>query len=266
MLFCKSATTFNCLFGEKMLEVLNNFVPRTSYFVFTLPILTLTFASLLAVESPALPKIQMTTQQLVASGLQLPLMEAFYTIQGEGRFSGHAAYFIRLGGCDVGCVWCDVKESWEAGKWPILPIEKIVDDALSYPGRLVVITGGEPLLYDLGPLTQLLKSKGFSTHLETSGAHPFSGDFDWVCFSPKKFKKPHPSIYEVANELKVVVYHPSDLAFAEDHAAQVVLGCELRLQPEWSKASERLPELIDFIKSNPNWKISLQTHKFMDIP
>ena len=143
-----------------MLEVLNNFVPRTSYFVFTLPILTLTFASLLAVESPALPKIQMTTQQLVASGLQLPLMEAFYTIQGEGRFSGHAAYFIRLGGCDVGCVWCDVKESWEAGKWPILPIEKIVDDALSYPGRLVVITGGEPLLYDLGPLTQLLKSKG----------------------------------------------------------------------------------------------------------
>ena len=126
----------------------------------------------------------------VEKGVALPLMEAFYTIQGEGRFSGHAAYFIRLGGCDVGCVWCDVKESWEAGKWPILPIEKIVADALSFPGRLVVITGGEPLLYDLGPLTQLLKSKGFSTHLETSGAHPFSGDFDWVCFSPKKFKKP----------------------------------------------------------------------------
>ena len=266
MLFCKSATTFNCLFGEKMLEVLNNFVPRTSYFVFTLPILTLTFASLLAVESPALPKIQMTTEQLVASGLQLPLMEAFYTIQGEGQFSGHAAYFIRLGGCDVGCVWCDVKESWEAGKWPILPIEKIVSDALAYPGRLVVITGGEPLLYDLGPLTQLLKSKGFSTHLETSGAHPFSGDFDWVCFSPKKFKKPHSSIYEVANELKVVVYHPSDLTFAQEHATQVGSECELRLQPEWSKAADRLPELIDFIKGNPNWKISLQTHKFMDIP
>jgi organic radical activating enzyme len=122
------------------------------------------------------------------------------------------------------------------------------------------------LLYDLGPLTQLLKSKGFSTHLETSGAHPFSGDFDWVCFSPKKFKKPDPSIYAVADELKVVVYHPSDLAFAQEHAAQVGTGCELRLQPEWSKAAERLPELIDFIKNNPNWKISLQTHKFMDIP
>ena len=208
----------------------------------------------------------MTTQELVASGLQLPLMEAFYTIQGEGRFSGHAAYFIRLGGCDVGCVWCDVKESWEAGKWPIVSIEEMVASALSYPGRLVVITGGEPLLYDLAPLTQLLKSKGFAIHLETSGAHPFSGQFDWVCFSPKKFKKPHSSIYDVADELKVVVYHPSDLSFAEEHATQVRGNCDLRLQPEWSKASERLPGLIDYIKNNPNWKISLQTHKFMDIP
>ena len=230
------------------------------------PILTLTFANLLAVESPALPKIQMTTHEQVSLGLQLPLMEAFYTIQGEGCFSGHAAYFIRLGGCDVGCVWYDVKESWEAGKWPIVSIEELVAGALSFPGRLVVITGGEPLLYELGPLTQLLKTKGFSTHLETSGAYPFSGEFDWVCFSPKKFKKPHPSIYEVANELKAVVYHPSDLTFAEAHAKQVGLGCELRLQPEWSKAKARLPELIDFIKNNPNWKISLQTHKFMDIP
>lgn len=208
----------------------------------------------------------MSTQESVAAGLQLPLMEAFYTIQGEGRHTGHAAYFIRLGGCDVGCVWCDVKESWEAGKWPILPIETIVADALAFPGRLVVITGGEPLLYDLGPLTALLKAKGFSTHLETSGAHPFSGDFDWVCFSPKKFKAPHPTIYSVANELKVVVYHPSDLDFAAMHAAKVGEGCELRLQPEWSKTSLRLPELVDYIKSNPSWKISLQTHKFMDIP
>jgi organic radical activating enzyme len=193
-------------------------------------------------------------------------MEAFYTIQGEGRFSGHAAYFIRLGGCDVGCVWCDVKESWEAGKWPIVSIEELVASALSYPGRLVVITGGEPLLYNLYPLTQLLKSKGFAVHLETSGAYPFSGDFDWVCFSPKKFKKPHPSIYEVADELKVVVYHPSDLTFAEEHDAMVNEACERRLQPEWSKASKRLPELIEFVKNHPNWKISLQTHKFMDIP
>jgi 7-carboxy-7-deazaguanine synthase len=208
----------------------------------------------------------MSTQESVAAGLQLPLMEAFYTIQGEGRHTGHAAYFIRLGGCDVGCVWCDVKESWEAGKWPILPIETIVADALDFPGRLVVITGGEPLLYDLGPLTALLKANGFSTHLETSGAHPFSGDFDWVCFSPKKFKAPHPSIYPVADELKVVVYHPSDLDFAAMHAAEVGEGCELRLQPEWSKSSIRLPELVEYIKSNPSWKISLQTHKFMDIP
>jgi len=208
----------------------------------------------------------MESKPSTTTGTHLPVMEAFYTLQGEGKFAGHAAYFIRLGGCDVGCVWCDVKESWNASLWPVLSIEKIVSDALVFPGRLVVITGGEPLLYDLGPLTQLLKSTGFSTHLETSGAYPFSGDFDWVCFSPKKFKKPDPSIYSVADELKVVVYHSSDLVFAQEHATRVGSGCELRLQPEWSKASDRLPELIDFIKSNPSWKISLQTHKFMDIP
>ena len=210
--------------------------------------------------------IASTTQEQVAAGLELPLMEAFYTIQGEGRFTGHAAYFIRLGGCDVGCVWCDVKESWEAGKWPVLSIEKIVDDAMAYPGRLVVITGGEPLLYDLGPLTALLKENGFTTNIETSGAHPFSGDFDWVCFSPKKFKKPHPSIYPVADELKVVVAHKSDFAFAEEHAAKVNPLCELRLQPEWSKAATFTSQIIEYVKNHPNWKISLQTHKFMDIP
>ncbi|NVK50843.1 MAG: radical SAM protein [Cyclobacteriaceae bacterium] len=208
----------------------------------------------------------MTTQELVAAGLQLPVMEAFYTIQGEGRFTGHPAYFIRLGGCDVGCVWCDVKESWEAEKWPVISVEEIVEGALAYPGRLVVITGGEPLMYNLEPLTQLLKEKGFTTNIETSGAYPFSGEFDWVCFSPKKFKKPHPSIYEKANELKVVVYHPSDFEFAESHAVQVNPGCELRLQPEWSKADRFTSEIIDYIKKHPTWKISLQTHKFMDIP
>lgn len=253
------------LFFKKKPAVLNNAVIRISKIVFPRK-LTLTFVSLQAVESPALPKIQMNTHEKIASGLQLPLMEAFYTIQGEGRFSGHAAYFIRLGGCDVGCVWCDVKESWEAEKWPIFSIEDLVAGALSHPARLVVVTGGEPLLYNLGPLTQLLKSNGFAVHLETSGAHPFSGQFDWVCFSPKKFKKPHPSIYSVADELKVVVYHPSDLSFAEEHDALVNKTCERRLQPEWSKASDRLPELIGYTKSNPHWKISLQTHKFMDIP
>ena len=213
-----------------------------------------------------LDQVASTTQELVAAGLQLPLMEAFYTIQGEGKFTGHPAYFIRLGGCDVGCVWCDVKESWEAGKWPIVSIEKIVDDACSHPGRLVVITGGEPLMYNLNPLTKLLKEKGFTTNIETSGAHPFSGDFDWVCFSPKKFKKPHPSIYEQADELKVVIFHDSDFKFAEEHAQSVRSSCELRLQPEWSKADIFTPKLIDYVKSHPSWKVSLQTHKFMDIP
>lgn len=207
-----------------------------------------------------------TTQELVASGLQLPIMEAFYTIQGEGRFTGHPAYFIRLGGCDVGCVWCDVKESWEAAKWPVLSIEKIVEDALAFPGRLVVITGGEPLMYNMDPLTKLLKEHGFTTNIETSGAHPFSGDFDWVCFSPKKFKKPHPSIYAEADELKVVIYNKSDYEFAEQYAGLVNGSCELRLQPEWSKAVKITAEIIDFVKNHPKWNISLQTHKFMDIP
>lgn len=202
----------------------------------------------------------------VNEGLALPVMEAFYTIQGEGTHVGTAAYFIRLGGCDVGCVWCDVKESWDAGKWPILAIEEIVKGALEYPGRMVVITGGEPLMYPLGPLTKLLKVHGFRVHLETSGAHPFSGEFDWVCFSPKKFKKPHPSIYEKADELKVVVYHNSDFEFAETHAKNVADTCKKILQPEWGKQDQFLGKIIDYVKSHPIWKISLQTHKFMDIP
>ena len=210
--------------------------------------------------------IASSKQELVAAGLQLPVMEAFYTIQGEGRFTGYPAYFIRLGGCDVGCVWCDVKDSWQAEKWPVLPIEQIVADAMVFPGRLAVITGGEPLLYDLGPLTALLKKMGFTTNIETSGAHPFSGDFDWVCFSPKKFKKPHPSIYRNANELKVVISHKSDFEFAEEHARLIGPGCEFRLQPEWSKATRFVPEIVEYVKNRPNWKISLQTHKFMDIP
>ena len=193
-------------------------------------------------------------------------MEAFYTIQGEGTYTGHAAYFIRLGGCDVGCVWCDVKESWEAGQWPVQPIEQIVEGALAYPARLVVITGGEPLLYQLGPLTQLLKDKGFIINLETSGTHPFSGSFDWVCFSPKKFKAPHPTIYQQADELKVIIFHQSDFEFAEKHARLVPPQCKNILQPEWSKSHQFINPIIDYVKHHPNWKISLQTHKFMDIP
>jgi 7-carboxy-7-deazaguanine synthase len=202
----------------------------------------------------------------IKEGLMLPVMEAFYTIQGEGVHSGVPAYFIRLGGCDVGCVWCDVKESWDTAKWPVIPVEEIVDRACEFSGRMVVITGGEPLMYNLGPLTSLLKKKGFATHIETSGAHPFSGSFDWVCFSPKKFKVPHPSIYEKANELKVVIFHKSDFEFAEKHASLVQGNCIKSLQPEWSKANIYTESIVDYVKSNPDWKISLQTHKFMDIP
>ena len=208
----------------------------------------------------------MDINNAVKQGLMLPVMEAFYTIQGEGTFTGHAAYFIRLGGCDVGCVWCDVKESWEVGKWPVQSIEQIVMEALSYPGRLVVVTGGEPLLYQLGPLTQLLKDNGFTINLETSGTSPFSGLFDWVCFSPKKFKAPHPSIFPQADELKIIVFHHSDFSFGEKHAAMVNVNCKKILQPEWSKAPIITNSIIEYVKNHPNWNISLQTHKFMDIP
>ncbi|SEJ75906.1 Organic radical activating enzyme [Cyclobacterium xiamenense] len=202
----------------------------------------------------------------VREGQALPLMEAFYTIQGEGTYSGQPAYFIRLGGCDVGCVWCDVKDSWEAGKWPLVEIDQIVAEADAYPARLAVITGGEPLMYALGPLTQGLKEKGFTTNLETSGAHPYSGDLDWICLSPKKFKSPVPEIYTIANELKVIVYNKSDFDFARSEARKVAPSCKLLLQPEWSKAEQMMPQIVDFVKENPRWRISLQTHKYMEIP
>ena len=197
---------------------------------------------------------------------QLPIMESFYTIQGEGVHNGKAAYFIRVGGCDVGCVWCDVKESWDAEKHPLTSIEKLVSEAQEFPGRLVVITGGEPLMYDMNPLTLALKSEGFETNIETSGAYAMSGHWDWVCFSPKKFKEPHPSIFQVANELKSIIFNKSDFAFAEKYSELVNEDCQLLLQPEWDKQDQMLPLIIDYVKTNPKWKISLQTHKFMNIP
>lgn len=196
----------------------------------------------------------------------LPVMEAFYTIQGEGAHTGRAAYFIRLGGCDVGCPWCDVKESWDAEAHPLASIEQIVEAASAFPGRLAVITGGEPLMYPLDELTGALQSAGFKTNIETSGAHPLSGYWDWICFSPKKFKAPIPEIYPAAHELKVIVFNQSDFAFAEQHAARVEPDCKLLLQPEWSRHERMLPQIIDYIKDNPRWQISLQTHKFMNIP
>jgi organic radical activating enzyme len=198
--------------------------------------------------------------------LKLPLMEAFYTIQGEGHFTGNPAYFIRLGGCDVGCVWCDVKDSWDAGRWPKQTIEEILEGALSHPARLAVVTGGEPLMYDLTDLTSRLHAEGFKTNIETSGAHPLSGDWDWLCFSPKKFMAPKEEFYKAADELKVIIYNRSDFAWAEGHAAKVRKGCILYMQPEWDKSDKMLPEVIEYIKNNPKWKISLQTHKFMNIP
>ncbi len=196
----------------------------------------------------------------------LPVMERFYTIQGEGMHQGKAAYFIRLGGCDVGCVWCDVKDSWDALKHPIIPVEQLVKDALENPCRLVVITGGEPLMYDLSHLTSELQKAGFRTHVETSGAHSLSGDWDWVCLSPKKFKFPLPEFYPEADELKVIVYNKSDFMWAEEHASHVKEDCMLLLQPEWSREKEMLPLMIDYVKQNPKWRISLQTHKYMDVP
>jgi 7-carboxy-7-deazaguanine synthase len=199
-------------------------------------------------------------------GVHLPVMEQFYTIQGEGRYTGQASYFIRLGGCDVGCVWCDVKESWDAGIHPVVAVPELVRTAASFPGGIVVVTGGEPAMYNLEPLTAAIHQAGKRAHIETSGVHPLTGTWDWVCFSPKKFKAPHPSVYTLAHELKVVIYHKSDIEFAEKHAAMVGPGCELFLQPEWSRREELMPLIVAYVKENPRWRISLQTHKYLNIP
>ncbi|OQD42173.1 7-carboxy-7-deazaguanine synthase QueE [Croceivirga radicis] len=202
---------------------------------------------------------------LVEKGQMLPLMEEFYTIQGEGYFKGTAAYFIRVGGCDVGCHWCDVKESWNAETHPPTAIEKIINNAASYSDT-IVITGGEPLTWDMGPLTQGLKAKGLKTHIETSGAYTLTGVWDWICLSPKKMKLPVPEVYEKANELKVIVYNKHDLIFAEEQAKKVNKDCILYLQPEWSVRDKVVPMIVDYVMANPQWKVSLQTHKYLNIP
>jgi 7-carboxy-7-deazaguanine synthase len=196
----------------------------------------------------------------------LPIMEAFYTLQGEGFHSGKPSYFIRLGGCDVGCVWCDVKESWDASKHPNTAIDTIIIEAKKYPGRLAVVTGGEPLMYNLTQLTAALKLEKFQTNIETSGAYPITGQWDWICFSPKKFKAPLPEFYESANELKVIIFNKSDFKFAEKYASLVNENCILYLQPEWEKQTEMMPLIVEYIKQNPKWRVSLQTHKYLNIP
>lgn len=206
----------------------------------------------------------MANEELVIQSL--PVMEAFYTIQGEGFHQGKAAWFIRLGGCDVGCVWCDVKESWDASTHPLKSIDEIVTLAMEYPGRLAIITGGEPLMHNLDELTTALKQAGFQTNIETSGAYPLSGAWDWICLSPKKFKAPLPGILSSAHELKVVVYNKSDFDWAEKYAALVSPTCKLYLQPEWSKSAEVTPLIIDFIKKDPRWEFSLQLHKYIHVP
>ncbi|MBN9298770.1 MAG: 7-carboxy-7-deazaguanine synthase QueE [Filimonas sp.] len=193
-------------------------------------------------------------------------MEAFYTIQGEGFHQGRAAYFIRLGGCDVGCFWCDVKESWDESKHPQISISQIVEEAKAYPGRLAVITGGEPLLHNLDALTEALHAEGFETNIETSGSSPVSGSWDWICLSPKKFKAPVPEILPLASELKVVIYNKHDFEWAEQHAQLTSPACKLYLQPEWEKVDSMLPLIIDYIKDNPKWELSMQLHKYINVP
>ncbi len=200
------------------------------------------------------------------SSYALPLMEDFYTIQGEGFYQGHAAYFIRLGGCDVGCVWCDVKKSWNANAHPIVSVEEMATRALASGSKLAVITGGEPVMYDLSELTKALQGRGLKTNIETSGAYPLTGSWDWVCLSPKKFKAPDSSVFEKADELKIIIYNKSDFGWAEEHAKKVKETCQLFLQPEWSKEKEMLPLIIDYVKANPQWQVSLQVHKYMNIP
>ncbi|MFM8596528.1 MAG: 7-carboxy-7-deazaguanine synthase QueE [Flavobacteriales bacterium] len=197
---------------------------------------------------------------------QLPVMEHFYTLQGEGYHSGRAAYFIRLAGCDVGCVWCDVKESWDIHPDQYLSIEQIISNLAQTETDFVVITGGEPTMHDLTSLTSALQAAGYEIALETAGVHPLIGHIDWYCFSPKKFKQPIEEAYLRANELKVVIAHPSDFEWAEAHAKRVGPDCKLYLQTEWEKQDRFLPAIIEYIKRNKKWKISLQSHKYMQIP
>ena len=204
------------------------------------------------------------TQVALQKGEILPLMEAFYSLQGEGFYKGTAAYFIRLGGCDVGCHWCDVKESWAAEAHPLVPVDTIVTDALAH-SKTMIITGGEPLMWNLDLLTEKLRAAGARTHIETSGAHPLSGTFDWICLSPKKIKRPVGDVLQKANELKMVIYNNNDFLFAEEMAAQVSPDCLLYLQPEWSKRNKVIPKIVDYVMAHPRWKASLQMHKYLDI-
>lgn len=195
-----------------------------------------------------------------------PVVEQFYTVQGEGRWSGHPAYFIRLGGCDVGCPWCDTKESWSEEDHPHRTLDELTGAVRTSKAEIVVVTGGEPTLHDLEPLTRALHAAGRTIHLETSGAYPLTGSFDWVTLSPKKFKPPVEANYEEAHELKVIVFNRSDLEWALTHAERCAPGTRLSLQPEWSAREKVMPLIVEFVKEHPDWTISLQTHKYLQVP
>jgi len=205
------------------------------------------------------------TQKLIDKGEMLPLMEEFYTIQGEGFHTGTAAYFIRIGGCDVGCHWCDVKESWNAELHPTTASDSIIENASKF-GNTVVVTGGEPLMWNMNYLTHHLQNNTIKTHIETSGAYPLTGSWNWICLSPKKNKLPLNEIYTVADELKIIIYNKNDFKFAEEQTTKVNENCVLFLQPEWSNREKMTPLIIDYVMQNPKWKISLQTHKYLNIP
>ncbi len=209
--------------------------------------------------------MDLNTKKLINEGKVLPLMEEFYTIQGEGFYSGNAAYFVRFGGCDVGCSWCDVKESWDEKLHPLTLIDDIVE-RVKKEAKLAVITGGEPLMWNLNYITKQLHKNNIQTNIETSGAHKMSGKWDWICLSPKRSKLPLDECYKVANELKMVIHNKGDFKFAEKQAQKVNKDCLLLLQPEWGTRNEMTPLIIDYVKKNPQWKISLQTHKYLDIP
>lgn len=198
--------------------------------------------------------------------VELPVMESFYTIQGEGFYQGRAAYFIRLGGCDVGCVWCDVKDSWDAAAHPKKKVAALIAEVKNTAAEMVVITGGEPLLHDLSLLTEQLQAAGLETNIETSGSSPLSGNWNWICLSPKKFKAPLPEVVPFANELKIIVFNKTDFKWGEEFAAQVSPNCKLYLQPEWSKSQEVTALIVEYIKANPKWELSLQLHKYINVP
>lgn len=208
----------------------------------------------------------MSDINLLNKGLALPLMEDFYTIQGEGFHTGKPAYFARIGGCDVGCSWCDVKESWNADLWPLTATDEIVRRIETCPARSVVITGGEPLMYNLDYFCQQLKAKGFQTFLETSGSHPLSGNWDWICLSPKKNSPPLPEVYKRADEYKVIIQSKGDFDWAEKNTDRLNQECKLYLQPEWSRIDTMMPEIVEYVMNHPKWQISLQSHKYMKIP